>query len=72
MEPELDGISDRPENKTRPRRSDRGAAGIEYALLLAVVVLVIVVGMRTLGTSGRDRFNDTACELQGDAAPADC
>lgn len=35
---------------------ERGASLVEYALLVALIAVVAIVGIRLLGTSARDTF----------------
>lgn len=39
-------------------RDEGGATAIEYALLVALVALVIIVGLRALGTNVNDKFQN--------------
>jgi len=39
---------------------DRGATMAEYAILVAVIAIVVIVGARSLGTSVNSRFDNTA------------
>ena len=39
-------------------RDERGATAIEYALLVALVALAIIVGLRTLGTDVNNKFTN--------------
>ena len=50
------------------RASDAGAALVEYALLLALVIIVAVVGVRFLGGGLSDSFDNDASTLRD--APA--
>lgn len=44
-------------------RSDSGATAVEYALLVALIALVIVVGVGLFGTAVNDFFTDLATEV---------
>lgn len=46
------------------RASEAGASLVEYALLLALVIIVAVVGIRFLGGSLSDGFDNDASTLQ--------
>ena len=46
------------------RASESGASLVEYALLLALVIIVAVVGIRFLGVSLGDNFENDASVLQ--------
>jgi Flp pilus assembly pilin Flp len=48
--------------------SERGGVAAEYALLIALIAVVIVVGAFALGTAINTRLNDTAACVGG--APA--
>lgn len=43
--------------------SDSGATAVEYALLVALIALVIVVGVGLFGTAVNDFFTDLATEI---------
>jgi pilus assembly protein Flp/PilA len=45
------------------RSDERGATMAEYAMLIAVIAIVVIVGARTLGTSVNTRLNNTAAEI---------
>lgn len=42
-----------------------GAAAAEYALILGLAALAIIVGARTLGTAVNTMFNDSATAVNG-------
>ena len=44
-------------------RSTRAATMAEYAILVAVIAIVVIVGARALGTSVNTRFNNTAVSI---------
>ena len=44
--------------------ADRGASAIEYALLVGLIALVMLVAIRRVGDAGSDRFDDVGCELE--------
>ncbi len=46
--------------KTRMSANERGAAAVEYALLVSLIAVVIVVAVTGLGTAIRDTFNSVA------------
>lgn len=50
--------------------SETGATAAEYALLVALIAVAIVVGANLLGVSINTRLSDTAGCI--DAAPATC
>lgn len=45
------------------RADSRGATMAEYAILLAVVAIVVLVGARALGNSVNTRLSNTAAEI---------
>jgi|GEM_PF-1387488 len=44
---------------------ERGASLVEYALLVALIALVAIVGIRALGISTNAEFNDIANQVGG-------
>jgi pilus assembly protein Flp/PilA len=44
-------------------REDEGATMVEYALIVAVIALIVVVGAKVLGNSTSAKFNDIAGQL---------
>lgn len=51
-------------------RNEVGATAAEYALLVALIAVAIVVGANLLGTEINDRLTDTSVCI--DTAPAAC
>jgi pilus assembly protein Flp/PilA len=49
--------------RARFGRSERGAALVEYALLLALIAVVCIVALTTLGTGAKDKFNSISSSL---------
>ena len=49
-------------------RAEEGATAVEYALMVALIAVVIIVAVRSLGTSVSDKFNTVATAI--DAAGA--
>ena len=47
-------------------RDESGATAIEYALIAALIALVIVTAMTTLGTQLTTTFNDLATQIAND------
>ena len=39
-------------------KSERGAALVEYALLLALIAVMCILALTTLGEQARDKFTD--------------
>jgi pilus assembly protein Flp/PilA len=52
-----------PESARRFVRDEDGATMIEYALIVAAVALVVVIGARTLGNSTSAKFDAAAGQL---------
>lgn len=50
---------------TRRLRDDSGAVATEYALLLVLVALAIIVGATALGIAINNKLNDGATTLTG-------
>jgi pilus assembly protein Flp/PilA len=44
--------------QARFTKTERGAALVEYALLLALIAVVCIVALTTLGTQASDKFTD--------------
>jgi pilus assembly protein Flp/PilA len=55
----------------RGKRSQLGAAIVEYGLLVALIAVVAIVGIRAVGTGANDQFNNVATELSPAAADDD-
>jgi len=51
------------ENLKAKLREESGQGMVEYGLILAVVALVAVVGLTSLGSSLSDRFNSIVSSL---------
>jgi pilus assembly protein Flp/PilA len=47
-----------PYLKAKLGRTERGAALVEYALLLALIAVVCIVALTTLGGQASDKFED--------------
>jgi pilus assembly protein Flp/PilA len=45
-------------------RTERGAALVEYALLLALIAVVCIVALQLLGDSASSKFSDIGSEIQ--------
>lgn len=48
-----------------PRTSDRGATATEYALLVALIAVILVVGVGAFGNALNDFFQDLAGTVAG-------
>ena len=47
----------------RTWRAEEGATAVEYALMVALIAVVMIVAVRALGTSVSAKFNMVATEL---------
>lgn len=54
------------------RKSEKGATAIEYGLIAALIAVVIIGGLGTLGTTLNTKFTDISTSVSGagGAAPA--
>jgi pilus assembly protein Flp/PilA len=55
---------------TRYASDESGATAIEYGLIAALISVVIIGVLSTLGTNLNDKFQTIADELEGEDAPA--
>jgi len=46
-------------------RSERGAALVEYALLLALIAVVCIVALTTLGGQAKSKFSTVGASIAG-------
>jgi pilus assembly protein Flp/PilA len=46
-----------------PLRDERGAAAVEYALLVALIALVCITALTFLGGSADSRYDSTASQV---------
>jgi len=44
-------------------KSERGAALVEYALLLALIAVVCILALTTLGEQAEEKFNDVGASI---------
>ncbi len=44
-------------------RSERGAALVEYALLVALIAVVCIAAIQLLGNSAKDKFNQVGSQI---------
>ena len=51
--------------RSRFGKSDRGAALVEYALLLALIAVVCIVALQFLGGSAADKFSKLGSSIAG-------
>ncbi len=49
-------------------RSERGAALVEYALLLALIAVVCIVALTALGTEAKSKFSSVGNSIAGAGA----
>lgn len=47
------------------RRNDSGVTAIEYGLIAALIAVVLIVALQTLGTSLSQKFNAVATAVSG-------
>ena len=52
-----------PYLQARFAKTERGAALVEYALLLALIAVVCIVALTTLGTKASGKFNSIGSSL---------
>ena len=53
-----------PYARARFGRSERGAAMVEYALLLALIAVVCILALTTLGNNANSKFSKIASQIQ--------
>lgn len=46
-------------------RGEEGATAVEYGLIVALIAVVMIVAVRSLGTSISAKFDQVAAELNG-------
>ena len=46
-------------------RSERGAALVEYALLLALIAVVCIIALTALGGTAKDKFTEVGDSIAG-------
>jgi pilus assembly protein Flp/PilA len=46
-------------------KSERGASLVEYALLVALIAVVCIIAVTTLGENASEKFNSTADAIGG-------
>lgn len=52
-------------------QEEDGAAMVEYALLVALIALVAIVGVSATGTSINSQFAKISCKITNPSAPCD-
>jgi pilus assembly protein Flp/PilA len=45
--------------------SEDGPTAVEYAVMLALIVIVCLTAIRSIGTNASDTFNSVSAELSG-------
>lgn len=55
-------------NKASDKREERGATLIEYAMLVALIVVIAIAGIRFLGQSVSKQFSGIGSTLVGQGA----
>ncbi|SFT42061.1 Flp family type IVb pilin [Arthrobacter sp. ov118] len=55
---------------TRLRRDQHGATAVEYGIMVALIAVVIIVAVTTLGGTLNDMFTQVQCQLAGGTAEA--
>ena len=53
-----------PYLRARLGRSERGAALVEYALLIALIAVVCIAAITLLGKNANDKFSQVASKIQ--------
>lgn len=56
---------------SRVRADESGAAMVEYALLVALIALVAIVGVSATGTSINAQFTKISCKIATPSAACD-
>lgn len=44
-------------------KPDKGATAVEYALIVGLIAVVLIVGVSVLGTGLNNTFRDVACNI---------
>lgn len=47
----------------RLRRDEKGATAVEYGIMVALIAVVIIVAITTLGGTVKDTFTQTRCSM---------
>ena len=48
---------------TMPRDEEKGATAVEYGLMVALIAVVIITAVTTLGTNLNDKFKDVGTKI---------
>jgi pilus assembly protein Flp/PilA len=51
------------------RYSDEGATAVEYALIAALIAVVVIAGVALLGLNLKAQYDDSATQIANAAAP---
>lgn len=46
-------------------RDEEGATAVEYALMVALIAVVIILAVTAIGTGARDKFEEVASAISG-------
>jgi pilus assembly protein Flp/PilA len=49
----------------RVRRDEKGATAVEYGIMVALIAVVIIVAVTTLGGQLNTMFESVSCQLKG-------
>ena len=52
-------------NFARIRRDEKGATAVEYGIMVALIAVVIIVAVTTLGGNLTSTFEGVACSVKG-------
>jgi pilus assembly protein Flp/PilA len=50
-------------------KSEDGPTAVEYAVMLALIIVVCLSAVTTLGTSARDKFTEVGTAIQNNGGP---
>jgi pilus assembly protein Flp/PilA len=59
------GLYTRTQNRLHELRNERGASAVEYGLLVALIAVVIMAALQTLGVNLLGKFNEVATKIGG-------
>lgn len=62
-EPSMDDINMKESNAPRADEKQKGASMIEYAILIALIVVICIVGVRVVGQKVSQQFSSVASQL---------
>ena len=60
-------VNNTPEEINLPKQeeNEKGASLVEYALLVALIAIVCIVAVRTLGTTISNQFSNANAQISG-------